>query len=82
MSDTVAVNQILCCLIYCWKYDNGNIKDYKIKKRNHLQKQWEYTQEMCFNRSGFEDLVLEGSHTPLHIEMIAMTENMEVFVFI
>lgn len=41
-----------------------------------------YTQEMCFNGSGFEDLGLEGSHPSMPIEIVATPENMEVFVFI
>lgn len=53
-----------------------------MKKRKHLQKRWDYTKETWFNGSGFENLVLEGSHTPMHTEIIATTENMDVFVFL
>lgn len=47
MSDTVAVNQILCCLIYCWKYDNGNIKDCIKLKKETTYKSSESTHRKC-----------------------------------
>lgn len=70
-------------LLQVWQQQYKRL--YKIKKRNHLQKQRgnvPYTQETCFNGSGFEDLGLEGPHTSMPIEMVATPENMEVFVFI